>query len=147
MDDRTMTRNPIRRQRHETKSWMPKLPARGPKHGHGVDDPTTASMTLGRRIAKYVPRTRHEISDGIMTLQEETKEPTTVDHTGAPALRLGARPFKVNLHAHVRQSTHESHPTCFVITQKVLQLGQGRVEIGQMQVVTSGRYRLQYPEF
>ena len=38
---------------------------------------------------------------------------------------------------------HISHPTYFVITLKVLQLGQGTAEIGQMQVVTSGRYRLQ----
>ena len=30
---------------------------------------------------------------------------------------------------------------------QLAQLGQGRAEIGQMQVVTSGRYRLQYPEF
>ena len=74
----------------------------------GVDDPTRASMTLGRRIADSVRGTRHVISDGMLTLQTEMKEPLTVDHAGAPALRLGARPFKVNLHAHVRQSTHES---------------------------------------
>ena len=31
----------------------------------------------------------------MLSLQAETKEPMTVDHTGAPSKRLGARPFKV----------------------------------------------------
>ena len=48
---------------------------------------------------------------------------------------------------------HISHPTYLVIKKKKRKkkdgpaAGQGRAEIGQMQVVISGRYRLQYPEF